>query len=164
MVMPARAGVGFWAADRSAIVDGDRLYIKEPGASAIFGIDLAGPARLWRKPFVASAMIVGADAERFYLMSESLDSVSREAPFLLQHSRTILSDGPMIPLVLRGEAIVFASRGVYRLDLATLDTRQLLRGGDIGSGGAVLLAGDTLVTVSRQRVTGYRVKPVGGKP
>lgn len=140
-----------------AIVRDGVIYFKETGGRAVYAVDPAGPALLWKRPADAEAALAGIDERRIFLLSDSLSAFDRLTPErkLLWSTSLPVKTGSLQPILAGERCLVLTARGIFEISTAQGD-RKIFRGADSSAlGGALLLAGRRLVGISNQAITAY---------
>jgi outer membrane protein assembly factor BamB len=144
------------------LVRGGTLYAKEAGGSVLNAIDLTGPspALAWKRPLDAADTIAGMDDRFVYVLGRGLSAIELPSKSMKWSTVIPAATGSLRPIVANGAAYVLGMRGVYQVDTRTGDVTRIFRGSDRDAvGGALLVAGDKLITVSNTAITAYPLRP-----
>ena len=142
------------------------LLVKEVGKSELFCVDMQSQKVLWKRPTVASAMIVDADDQFVYLMNSELSTYDRNTG-KLQWSINLPVSGGGLSLVSSGNSVFIATRrGIFEIGRLDGRVKRIVRTAETDSNGiSMRVIGNHLVTVSNSSVTGYRLSdPSGAVP
>ena len=134
------------------------LLLKEVGKSEMFCVDIQSQKVLWKRPTVASAMIVDADDRFVYLMNSELSTYDRNTG-KLQWSVNLPVSGGGLSLVSSGDSVFIATRrGIFEIGRLDGRVKRIVRTAETDSNGiSMKVVGNLLVTVSNCAVTGYKL-------
>lgn len=134
------------------------LYVKETGGREMFAIDPASPKLLWRRPVSANEGLAAIQGQNLYLQGAGTGMISLADRELKWSGQLPADIGTAHALIAPDALLVFGPRGIYQLSLVNGDAKRIFRGADRESaGGTIGRVGDSLVTVSNERVTAYPV-------
>ena len=139
------------------------FYLKDGAARLLYALDPAAPGVNWKRPFTAEESVAAIDGNIAYLVGHELSALDLKSRKLLWSTKLPAQTNTPVPLVCPDHIYVPTARGIFDLDPANGDIRQVFRGADRdSSGGKLLVAGDKLIYVSDTAVTAYpiqRAKP-----
>ena len=147
------------------IVDG-RVFFKGMRSDRLYSIKLDEAGLEWKRPVDESAMVIGIDDRRVYLVGgKELTALDLQTQKMAWHTPMPMTTGMVRPLLTKNRLYHFSSRGVFEIDKENGDTVRTFRGADLSSlGGAVLATPDSLITVSNLAVTAYALSSVETSP
>ena len=138
---------------------GGTVYLKDSSARLLYALDLARPSVKWQRPIDSEDMIIGIDGQTAYLLGHELSALDLKTRQLLWSTRIPAATGSLRPVICPQHIYVSSSRGIYDVDPASGDIRQIFRGADRDTGGGRLfLAGDKLISITDTAVTAYPVQ------
>lgn len=142
------------------------LYVKGMLSSRLYSVDPRRPRVLWKRPVPESAMLLGVDAERFYLGGEDIAAYDLKSRKLLWSVRVNLDTTYAEPLCTGQRIYHFGARGIYEIDKASGRVEKLFRGDDLNSlGGRLLVSSGKLLAISNLAISAYELEPEpAGKP
>ena len=134
------------------------LLVKEVGQKELHCVDIQAQKVLWKRPTIASAMIVDVDDQFVYLMNTELSAYDRHNGKLVWSVKLPISGGGL-SLVSSGESVFVATRrGIFEIGKQNGRVIRIVRTAVMDSAGiSMLVIGNHLVTVSINEVTGYRI-------
>ena len=134
------------------------LLVKEVGTSELFCVDMQSQKVLWKRPTMASAMIVDADDRLVYLMNSELSAYDRNTG-KLQWALNLPVSGGGLSLVSSGDSVFIATRrGIFEIGRLDGRVKRIVRTTETDSNGiSMRVIGNQLVTVSNTSVTGYKL-------
>ena len=150
----------------SPLIDHGRVFFKGMRSDRLYSIRLDEAKVEWKRPVDESAMIIGIDDRRVYLVGgKELTALDLQTQKMAWHTPMPLATGMVQPLLTKNRLYHFSSRGVFEIDKENGDTVRTFRGVDLSSlGGAVLATPDALITVSNLAVTAYSLSSVETSP
>lgn len=149
------------------------LYFKDHGNKSMFALDLSGPKLKFNRVVGSETMLAGFDDKNFYLLSTgmsanggsqtALGACDWQTGRMFKSSSLPLANEMVRPIVAGARYYIFLSLGIFEVDTTvadiTRDTRAF-RGADREAiGGALLRAGNKLISVSNLSITAYATGP-----
>jgi outer membrane protein assembly factor BamB len=143
------------------LASGSTLFVKELGSSVLYALDLDGPALKWKRPVDEAGGLAALRGGDLVMVGPSVDVLDAETRDLRWSAPVSVATGDVQPAWAGNHVYTFGRRGVHDLVLDDgSDGGPVFRGADRdSSGGAVLRAGNRLVTVSRSAITAYPLAP-----
>ncbi len=136
------------------------LFSKGMRSTRLLGVQVDGPALIWNRPVLKSAIVVGADDERIYLAGEELTAYSLKTQELVWSTQLPRTANWSVPLLTQNRLYQFTSRGICELDKRTGQLLKIFRGSDLDSfGGTLLVTPHGLLAVSNLAITAYSLSP-----
>jgi len=152
----------WWGEPRKLFTSGppviveDVLFVKGMRSARLCAVQLTGPTVLFKRPVSGHSVVIGADEERIYLGGDELAALDRQAKKLLWATRVPIASDFTRPIMTANRLYQFTPRGIFEIDKSTGDVVKRYRGVDLDSlGGALQLAGNTLLSVSNLSITAY---------
>ena len=158
------------------LLDGPVLFLKEFGATAMYGLDLsdvatAGPALRCRRPVDADAGLLAVHGTDLLMLGATADAIDTATLQMRWSNALPMGTGLARPVLAGGRMYVYTRRGVQGVELADGADAPggIFRGADHDADGGPLFRVDAgagrpplLLTVSAKAVTAYPLAPAAG--
>jgi len=145
--------------------DQGTTYLKDSSARLLYALDCEGPSVKWKRPISTDETVIGIEGQIAWLLGDDLSALDLKSQKLLWCVKIPANSTSLRPIVGPRDIFVASSRGIYDVDRASGDVKQIFRGADRdAAGGRLFVAGDKLICVTDMAVTAYPLASRRGYP
>ncbi len=137
------------------------LLIKEPGSDELLAVDVEARQIKWRRLLSGQAHVIAEDADRYFLLDPQLIAIDKTDRRMAFSASLPLGTQAAGVADLGEDLALFTSHGLFAYRKSNGDRVSKFTGYETptGSGGAAILVGHKLITLSNAAVTAYPLSP-----